>query len=274
MLLKEFLQEYMPLSKGSVKIPIKPIIDNYKSRYDKLIKEKSFSHDVYKTTSGRTIVHVKVPSETVERFYYDVLFELEPTFKAMSIEDCHVRFFSNCPSFVYTYAYVFYHLDPDGDQQKTKKTGLLIPNLTRKIPKDRLLMPGTEEKLPDEVLNKEPVLRNPRMLTIPDKSIYYAIFYLQSKEYHSVVTTKRIRTELQIFTSVEDFDTLMLKRKRQVERTKQTKRTKRIEEEKQVSKILKRSQSAVNTVKPLKPHSVKSAKRPMHASNVHKIGKK
>ena len=86
MKLKEFLGEYMPLSKGAVKIPIQPIITNYRNRYETLQKNhKDFSYDVYKTREGRMIVHVKVPSERLNRFYYYVLIELEASRSTTSI---------------------------------------------------------------------------------------------------------------------------------------------------------------------------------------------
>lgn len=272
MKLKEFLGEYMPLSKGAVKIPIQPIITNYRNRYEQLQKNhKDFSYDVYKTREGRMIVHVKVPSESLNRFYYDVLIELEVSRSTTSIEDCDVRFFSNCPSFVYTYAYVFYHLDPDQDQKKTKRTGLLIPNLTRKIPRDRLLVPGVEEKLPDDVLEKAPVLRNPRYLTIPDKSIYHAIFFLQTVPFDSILRTRTIRTDLQIFSAVEDFDSLMTKRK-QVERKEKEAACKQRKKDEESVKTTERTVRKINhLIQPKKPTASIPAKKVMTSKSVHKI---
>lgn len=229
MLLKEFMQDNMPLSKGSVKIPIKGIRDNYRARYETLSKSKPFIHDVYKINpGGRNIVHVKVPSETVDKFYYDVLLEVEPGPLARSLEQCHVRFFSNCPSFVYSYAYIFYHLNVDGETPikppKTKSSGAIIPMLLTKIPRSRLLMPGTEEKLGDAVLDNAPDTRNPHRLIMLDKSLYYAIFYLEDNvPLNTILKTRRYRTEGQVVAAVSDFESLMAKRKQQERKQRQIK---------------------------------------------------
>ena len=79
MKLKEFLKDTLQVSKGAMKIETKGIIEGYRERYDVLRKDKSkpFRHDVYTMTPGnRVAVHIKVPSETVDKFYYDVLLEL------------------------------------------------------------------------------------------------------------------------------------------------------------------------------------------------------
>ena len=176
MLLKNFLADELQVKKGSVKMPIKSLVDQYKERYEEMAQDTSrpFSYMVYQTTpGGRIIVHVKVPSRSLTKFYYDVLLELEPTDKATTIRDCHVKFFSNSPSFIYSYAYVFYHLDP-GDSSTPKgrrsRSGMIIDTFTKKIPRDRLLMPGTEKKIGDKVLKNEPVVRNP--LGLPYLDLY------------------------------------------------------------------------------------------------------
>lgn len=266
MLLKEFMQENMPLSKGSVKIPITTIRDSYRKRYDTLIKTKKFTHDVYKVNpGGRVIVHVKVPSETVSNFYYDTLIELEPTQFAKSIEQCNARFFSNCPSFVYTYAYIFYHLNTDGekpakpDSKHRRFTGAIIPLLADKIPTSRLLMPGTESKLGDAVLDNAPDTRNPHGLIMLDKSLYFSVFYLLDQvPYSTIFSTRRYRTEAQILAAVSDFDGLMMRRKRAERQDKERARKKSARAAKPKTSPAASTGTGVKKVaaqKPLKPIS-------------------
>ena len=223
MLLKEFMLDNVSVGKGSVKIPMKGFIESMRERYDEMAKNniKPFLYSVYKVTPGdRIIVHVKIPSRSLAtKFYYDVLLELDPPKTAVTIEDCHVKIFSNSPSFVYSYAYVFYHLDPDGKQIDPKKSrkgaGLLINRLQGKIPSSRLLMPGTEDKLGDKVLKNPPVIRNPHNLPLFDSSIYLAIIYLEEVTSLPLILHQARRiTENQLLSSIPDFEKLMEQRKR------------------------------------------------------------
>ena len=102
---------------------------------------------------GSIMFHVRVPSEDfdVNKLYYDVLIQIEnnPDFRYALRR---ARFFSNSPSFVYTYAYVFYHSD------------LMIEDLAG--------------KLPGQSLNQAPSIRNPVETLGYEKSIYIAARYL------------------------------------------------------------------------------------------------
>lgn len=284
MLLKNFLVDEMQVTKGAVKMPIKSLIETQRARYEEMSQDTSrpFSHMVYRTVpGGRLIVHVKVPSRSLSKFYYDVLLELEPTDGAVSFGDCNVKIFSNCPSFVYTYAYVFYHLDV-GDQspaaKRKSRTGMIIDTFTRKIPRDRLLMPGTEDKLGKKVLNNEPSTRNPLGLPYLDSSLYAAIFYLEdATTLPQVMAQKNYRTEVQIFTSVMDFDRLMTERKKVALREKAAADRKRKSDESSAKRVEKET-AAINrrgmhVVKPkapvrakaaIKPTSTRSIKKPTH----------
>jgi len=274
MLLKEFMQDNMPLAKGSVKIPIKGLRAQYRERYDKLVKSKKFLYDIYRVTpTGRNVVHVKVPSETLEKFYYDVLLEVEPTPMAHSLEQCNVKFFSNCPSFVYTYAYIFYHLDTDTGGDKTPSSrpspGAIIQMLVHKIPRQHLLMSGTESKLGDAVLDNAPDIRNPHRLIMLDKSIYYAVFYLEDNvPLSSIISSRRYRTEAQVIVSVADFDGLMARRKQQEQREKQKRQNKTKElQQKADSAALKTRSAPMGTaarkLQPIAPIRSVSTVRPV-----------
>ena len=281
MLLKEFMLDNVSVGKGSVKIPMKGFIESMRERYEEMSKNnvKPFLHSVYKVTPGnRIIVHVKVPSRSLEtKFYYDVLLELDPPKNAVSIEDCHVKIFSNSPSFVYSYAYVFYHLDPDGkpvDPKKARRTaGMLINRLQGKIPSSRLLMPGTENKLGDEVLKNPPVIRNPHNLPLFDSSIYLAIIYLEDDTDLSTILRKARRiTELQLLNTIPDFDSLMEQRKRiaRKEADKKKKEKARVQAEfKEHETKLRRLNSSRNIMKPKTPTSMRKPSGMKKPKSVH-----
>src|SRR5699024_5923137 len=65
----------------------------------------------------RYITYMKIPSETVPNFFYDVLIEFtEPDAKdpnvkkkimGNNLDDYYVRFYSNDPSFVFTFTHAF-----------------------------------------------------------------------------------------------------------------------------------------------------------------------
>lgn len=67
----------------------------------------------YKLYKGKNsyYAYIKVPSEVVEKFYYDVVIEFRPGKNTKSgdktLKNYDVRFYSNDPAFVYTFAHAF-----------------------------------------------------------------------------------------------------------------------------------------------------------------------
>lgn len=106
------------------------------------------------------LCHIKVPSSTVNNFFYDVVFKFIPksgsSEHSTSVEtDYYVKIFSNDPSFVFTYAYVF------------KKEGLLIGEL--------------EDKIEPAALKDKPVVRNPKQVVDFSKIIYFGYAWMRMK---------------------------------------------------------------------------------------------
>lgn len=95
-------------------------------------------------------IDFKIPSDSTDNFFYDTVveFTLVPSTNDTSIRNYNVRFFSNDPSFVYTYGYAF------------KTHGLLIS--------------GLEKKLPFRALNQKANTRNPDNTVGYSKNIYFA----------------------------------------------------------------------------------------------------
>jgi len=123
----------------------------------KLLREhrKEFYAIPYLFPSGDILFHVKVPSEFFKKnkISYDVLFLIKNNKQQrLALRDC--IFFSNSPSFLFTYAYVF------------NKKGILIDFL--------------KSILPNECLTTPPLEKNPVESLGYEKSITMAAHYLIS----------------------------------------------------------------------------------------------
>lgn len=156
--IKEFIDN--PFGKGSAALSTKTNKTEYLNRYNQLAKKGKICrlHQISEF-EGRWLLHVMVPSENVDKdVYYDVVVEFYP--KHSSLENSHyltgyaVRFYSNCPSFTYTFLNVYY------------KWGLLIPEFKNKVK--------------EEFLEKTPDTRNPFGVINYDKSIFFACHYIMT----------------------------------------------------------------------------------------------
>jgi len=145
-----------PTGKGSAYVAKRSAIRNgLNLTFVKLLREsrKQFYAIPYIYENGDIMFYVKVPSEDYEhnKISYDVLIKiLYDNKKALS--NRNVKFFSNCPSFIYTYTYVFN--------------------------KEELLIDEYKSKFPNEALTMPPVIRNPIQSMGYEKSLYIACRYL------------------------------------------------------------------------------------------------
>ena len=135
---------------------------------------------------------MKIPSEIVPNFYYDVVFKFTADSSIGGTNDLfkyNVNFFSNDPSFNFTYAYVF------------KKNDVYIKELTSKMSKEALKNPP-KEKNPDEQIGYE-------------KAIYFG--YLLMKQ-RGINKLNRFKAESQplvpqeFVALIEDTDSKIAKR--------------------------------------------------------------
>ena len=145
-----------PTGKGSGNVAARYRIRQAMSAtYIKLLQKyrKQFYTVPYLYPDGRILFHVKVPSEAylINKISYDVLIEFENK-PGTRLALRNAKFFSNSPSFIFTYAYVFYHKD--------------------------LVIPAFAGKLPSQCISQAPVIRNPVESLGFEKSIYVAGRYL------------------------------------------------------------------------------------------------
>lgn len=266
MKLQSFMNDNLPVQKGSVKIPIKGLIETYRDDYYKMkaIKKIDCTHTVYRMPDDTTIVHVKVPSGTVKNFYYDVLYELSYTNTTKDILDCEVKIFSNSPSFVYTYAYVFYHMG--ATEGVAAPTGMLINRTTQKIPKDRLLIREAEKKLGKEPLREPPVVRNVLGLPLFDKSLYFALFYLlDNSSLPAIRMSAKKTTWNKLLNDIPEFETLMFDRKKMERAQREKEAAKRKSIQKAIRKselgVAKKNRVTASQLRPMKTSSTMSTSR-------------
>ena len=109
------------------------------------------------------IAHIKVPSETVKEFYYDVVilfYSNDGVAKASpSLQNYNVKFFSNDPAFIFTYLRVFLKNDLFFEDLKPKASKL--------------------------ALTKDPKERNPYEVPGYSKIIYFAYLFMKNKNLFS-----------------------------------------------------------------------------------------
>ncbi len=151
------LRQYIdnPSGKGSAYLAKRATIkQGLNLTFIKLLREskRAFTATPYIYDTGDLLYHVTVPSEfyKTNKICYDVLFLLKASQQRRAMREIQV--FSNCPSFVYTYCYVY------------NKKGLLIEDF--------------KDKLPTEALTQAPVVRNPIESMGYEKSTYIAARYL------------------------------------------------------------------------------------------------
>lgn len=151
-----------PTGKGSATVARRDrIILDMRSRFSYLYKKnkrqfklKIFLHD------ENYYFYFQIPSEEYykENLTYDVIIEFRPpNEKAAKSKDLNkylIRFISNSPNFMFTYGYVYNQED--------------------------LLISWLSYKLGPKALNEPPEIRNPRLEFGFEKSVYFALLYLET----------------------------------------------------------------------------------------------
>ena len=112
----------------------------------------------FKDGDSRFTIHIKIPSEVIEKFYYDVVIQFtskDPKdIISPNLDGYDAKFFSNDPAFVYTFAYAF------------NQNNLFIDDLAPKMSK--------------QALTDKAKVRNPKNVIGYVKSIYFAYLYMHA----------------------------------------------------------------------------------------------
>lgn len=145
----------------------------YSNKFDKILlreHNKIAYYLSYDSTNNIYWAYFKIPSETVKKFYYDVVvkFSANQGIKGAGKDlfKYNVQFYSNDPAFVYTYAFVF------------NKNKMFIPELTNKMSK--------------EALKTKPKEKNTKELVGYVKTLYFTYLLMENR---SLNKTKRFESE-------------------------------------------------------------------------------
>lgn len=106
-------------------------------------------------TSKYYICHMKVPSEVIADFYYDVVIQFTKTKFPTTLSDLEVKFYSNDPSFVFTFAHAFI--------------------------KNKMFINALEDKMSKKAVKDKAVERNPKDQIGYVKSLYFAYILMGQK---------------------------------------------------------------------------------------------
>ena len=134
----------------------------YQEKLDKILVREAGKIDIKAYHVGkRYICYLKIPSEVIDKFYYDVLIEFRAPKKITGndLKEYLVRFYSNDPSFVYTFTHAFV------------KNDLFFKDFENKMSKKAIKERGKEKNPADQVGYV--------------KSIYFAYLIMSKRGYFS-----------------------------------------------------------------------------------------
>jgi hypothetical protein len=134
------------MSKGQSAISVRHIINAYESIYQKI--QNNITILGAKKSNSKSIVVLSIPSENNTNKFYIVALEID-SIDRLSL-DTKMRVYSNSPSFLFNFSYVFH-----------QKGALLYPN-----------------KYPSVFLTTAPKMRNPYETLGFEKNIFSAIRYI------------------------------------------------------------------------------------------------
>lgn len=132
MTINEYL--YYPMGKGFSAMGIAEARDKMIEKFT--LDEDGIKVNLYKTNST-LVFHAEIPSHSTKGLYYDTIVEFPygkaDMNKGNNIFEFPFKVYSNCPSFVYSYAYIFYqkHLICDWLVSRYDKKTLTTPPTKR-----------------------------------------------------------------------------------------------------------------------------------------------
>ena len=169
----------------------------YTEKYNLLmVRENSnIKYNLYKDKNNYYIL-LKIPSEKVKDFYYDVFIQFIPT-KTSSLErtlDNYIaKFYSNDPSFVYTFAHAFI------------KNNMFVEDLKPKMSK-LAIKKDAKEKNPDNQIGYV-------------KTLYFAYLFMKSRGLFNKVhyASATVYNKRQVLSEIMDADEKIQLRREEAE---------------------------------------------------------
>lgn len=202
--------------------------------------------------NNKYYAYIKVPSEVVEKFYYDVIIEFTPAKGAKpskSLKDYNVRFYSNDPAFVYTFAHAFI--------------------------KNKMFITEYSDKMSREAIKNRAKIKNPMDTVGYVKSLFFAYLIMKRFNLFEKVLYREKYNERLVKQMVMPADTKIALRQTEGEKVSTKAKRAKIKAEKirkknEEEEALKKSKSlsskvsgAINTTKRTSSvgHTTKTVKR-------------
>ena len=178
----------------------------YKDKLNKImVRENGEVKYFLYTSSDKYYVYIKIPSEIVPEFYYDVVIEFSPNSTiSRSIKDYNVKCYSNDPSFVFTFAHAFI------------ENGLFINELQPKMSKEAISNVAKE--------------KNPSNQVGYVKSLYFAYLIMKDRGLFDKIKFESEASPLNLrdlLSKIEDADIKVSKRTEAGANLKKNKNTKK-----------------------------------------------
>lgn len=233
----------------------------YANKLDKILVRENGKVDykLYKKDKeDKFYVYMKVPSEVIAKFYYDVVIEFSPPDNihagVSSIDSYKVRFFSNDPAFVFTFAHAFIEND------------LFLTELSSKMSKPAIK--NTAE------------IRNPKNEVGYVKSLFFAYLIMNQRGLFKKVlylTADEINFKVLIPLIMHADKKIQLRQEAQTEYDKKARINKKLAQNKDKSKTqiqdeMRSKDSVVRTTNPAK--TVSTTKKSKIAKAVKKVAKR
>lgn len=204
----------------------------YTGKLDKILVREAGDVKYKLYTSGKNyIAYLKIPSEVVDKFYYDVLIEFRPPKSGItgaSLSSYLVRFYSNDPSFVFTFAHAFM--------------------------KNDMFMKQLSSKMSHEAITKVAKEKNPKNQVGYVKSLYFAYLIMTKKGlFNKIRYTEKYDANNVMSSIMQADDKIKLRQEAQKKISAQVKKAK-VVVNRQISDVLQRDL-------PTNSYSLKHAKK-------------
>ena len=145
--------------------------DLYTSKFNTVMLREgnNFTYSCFKNKSGtHFVLHIKVPSEVVPKFYYDVVISFTSdnpvAHTTTTLNHYNVQFYTNSPDFVFTHCHAY------------NQAGLFFSDLSNRMSKISLKQKAVE--------------RNPQDVVGYVKSIYFAYLIIKSRKLFDKINYK------------------------------------------------------------------------------------
>lgn len=188
--LYQTIDDFLRAPFGSQEINTKR--DEYEKKYLELKNSKKIYCENYAEDDGMYLFHIKIPSESQQGNFYDVVLQLftddKEIEKQLNLSRYYVQFFSNSPSFMYKYAALY------------RVHGYLIDSMYEKLDREY------SDILPDK--------QNPNYKMDYDKSLYMACRFMQDHKETIMRKTgllfyKKVSI-LKLLRTIKDFETVKM----------------------------------------------------------------